>query len=134
MEKATEIVRCPHCDAKMVEYRHSFNQGLAQGLYELFAVGGGPISLRNLKLTRVQWTNFQKLRYWGLVIRTKEDGEWRLTAKGFDFITQGTTIPKWVFTYRGETVRFEGEACVFNEVHSPKYDKKPDYVATATPH
>jgi hypothetical protein len=134
MEKATEIVRCPHCDAKMVEYRHSFNQGLAQGLYELFAVGGGPISLRNLKLTRVQWTNFQKLRYWGLVIRTKEDGEWRLTAKGFDFITQGTTIPKWVFTYRGETVRFEGEACVFNEVHSPKYDKKSDYVATATPH
>jgi hypothetical protein len=118
----------------MVEYRHAFNKGLAQGLYELFAAGGGPISLRNLKLTRVQWTNFQKLRYWGLVVRTKEDGEWTLTAKGFDFITQGTTIPKWVFTYRGETVRFEGDACVFNAVHSPKYDKKSDYVATATSH
>jgi hypothetical protein len=128
------VKRCPHCEAKMVEYRHTFNKGLAQGLYELFAVGGGPINLRSLKLTRTQWTNFQKLRYWGLVSRTREDGEWTLTAKGFDFITQGITIPKWVYTYRGDTVRFEGDACVFNEIHSPKYDKKPDYVATATPH
>ena len=126
--------RCPHCEAKMVEYRHTFNKGLAHGLYELFVAGGGPINLRSLKLTRTQWTNFQKLRYWGLVSRTKEDGEWTLTAKGADFIIRGTTIPKWVYTYRGDTVRFEGEACIFNEVHYPKYDKKPDYVATATPH
>ena len=128
------IKRCPHCDAKMVEYRHTFNKGLAHGLYELFAVGGGPISLRSLKLTRTQWTNFQKLRYWGLVSPTKEDGEWKLTTKGFDFITQGISLQKWVYTYRGETVRFEGGTCFFNEVHPPIYDKKPDYVATATPH
>jgi hypothetical protein len=135
MEIAMAIAeRCPHCDAKMVEYRHVFNKGLAQGLYELFAAGGGPINLRSLKLTRTQWTNFQKLRYWGLAARTKEDGGWALTTKGFDFITQGTVISKWVYTYRGATVRFEGKNCVFDEVHPANYDKKLDYVATATPH
>jgi hypothetical protein len=46
MEKATASVkkRCPHCDAKMVEYRHVFNKGLAHGLYELFSAGGGPVA------------------------------------------------------------------------------------------
>ena len=128
------IKRCPHCDAKMVEYRHVFNKGLAEGLYEIFIAGGGPINLRKLKLTRTQWTNFQKLRYWGLVLPTKEDGEWVITQIGIDFIVSGKTIKKWVYTYRGESVRFDGEACIFNEIHTPKYDKKLDYVANATPH
>ena len=128
------IKRCPHCDAKMVEYRHVFNKGLAGSLYEIFIAGGGPISLRKLKLTRTQWTNFQKLRYWGLVSPTKEDGEWVITQKGFDFIVKGETINKWVYTYRGEPVRFDGDICIFDEIHTPKYDKKLDYAANAVPH
>ena len=128
------VKKCPHCDAKMVEYRHTFNKGLANSLYELFAVGGGPVSLRSLRLTRIQWTNFQKLRYWGLVERTKIDGEWKLTGKGYRFIVAGTSIQKWVWTYRGETVRFDGDTCFFTSVHEPKVEKKEDYVANATPH
>jgi hypothetical protein len=136
MEKATASVkkRCPHCDAKMVEYRHVFNKGLAHGLYELFSAGGGPVNLRSLRITRTQWTNFQKLRYWGLASRTKVDGEWTLTAKGFAFITQGIGIPKWAWTYRGNTVRFEGDTCFFLSVHEPKYQKKADYADSAVAH
>jgi hypothetical protein len=128
------IKRCGHCDAKMVEYRHVFNKGLAHGLYELWAAGGGPIGLRNLRLTRVQWTNFQKLRYWGLVNRTRQEGEWAITIHGTSFVTQGTPIKKWVWTYRGDTVRFDGDTCFFKDVHVPTYEKRPDYVATARPH
>jgi hypothetical protein len=126
--------RCEHCDAKMVEYRHVFNKGLAHGLYELWASGGGPISLRSLRLTRVQWTNFQKLRYWGLVSRTRQEGEWTITPHGLSFVTQGTPIKKWVWTYRGDTVRFDGDTCFFADVHNVMYEKRPDYIATARPH
>jgi hypothetical protein len=125
--------KCPHCDAKMVEYRHVFNKGLAHGLYELFFAGGGPVSLRSLRITRTQWTNFQKLRYWGLANRTRVDGEWILTDKGHTFITQGTAIQKWVWTYRGETVRFDGDTCFFKSVHEPMYQKKADYANNAIP-
>ena len=129
-----QIKRCPHCDAKMVEYRHTFNKGLAHGLYELWAADGGPISLRSLRLTRTQWTNFQKLRYWGLVGRIKHDGEWALTSQGLSFITQATPIQKWVWTYRGETIRFDGDTCFFHDVHEELYDQKPDYLSNAKPH
>lgn len=126
--------KCPHCDAKMVEYRHTFNKGLAHGLYELWAAGGGPISLRRLRLTRVQWTNFQKLRYWDLVSPTRHEGEWTLTKQGLSFITQGTPIKKWAWTYRGNPVRFDGDTCFFVDIHEATYDKRPDYIATAMPH
>jgi hypothetical protein len=125
---------CPHCDAKMVEYRHTFNKGLAHGLYELWAAGGGPISLSRLRLTRVQWTNFQKLRYWDLVSRTRQDGEWTITTQGVQFVTQSTPITKWVWTYRGNAVRFDGDTCFFKDEHEATYDKRPDYIATAMPH
>jgi hypothetical protein len=111
----------------MVSYRHVFNKGLAISLFELYLSGEEPISLRNLKLTRTQWTNFQKLRYWDLVIKTRVDGEWKITQKGIQFITAGTSIQKWVWTYRGETDKFDGDACFFNDVHQPIYDKKEDY-------
>jgi hypothetical protein len=111
-----------------------FNRGLAHGLYELFAAGGGPISLRSLKLTRTQWTNFQKLRYWDLVIKTGVDGEWKITEKANQFITMGTAMPKWVWTYRGQTDKFDGDMCFFNDIHEPKYDRKEDYVRNSKPH
>ena len=128
-----EIKKCPHCDAKMVEYRHTFNKGLAHGMYELLLSGGGPTSLRSLRLTRTEWTNFQKLRYWDLVSRTKHEGEWILTSKGVDFMTKGASLPKWVWTYRGEAVRFDGDACFFKDIHEPRFDTREDYIKNSQP-
>jgi hypothetical protein len=134
------VKRCPHCEAKMVEYKHSFSKALAIGLSRLHFTGGGPINLKNLGLTRNQWDNFQKLRYWGLVAKanredgSRANGEWLLTQKGFDFIEKGIGIPKSVWTYRGEPIRFEGDTCFYLDAHEPRYKQKEHYVATATPH
>lgn len=132
--------KCPHCDAKMVEYKHSFSKALAIGLGRLHSANGGPTNLKNLGLTRNQWDNFQKLRYWGLVAKavredgTRANGEWVLTDKGVEFIEKGIGIPKSVWTYRGEAVRFEGHTCFYLDDHEPKYKKKPEYAADAVAH
>jgi hypothetical protein len=132
--------KCPHCEAKMVEYKHSFSKALAVGLGRLHFFAGGPINIKNLGLTRNQWDNFQKLRYWGLVGKaTKEDGtraggEWVLTQKGFDFIQKGIGIPKSVWTYRGDPVRFEGDTCFYLDDHEPKYKRRTKYAEEALPH
>jgi hypothetical protein len=126
-----EVEYCPHCQAKMVEYRHTFNKGLANGLFQLYAAGGGPISLRDLKISRTEWTNFQKLRYWELASRTRTEGEWVLTNLGRDFIFTKTAIQKWVWTYRGSTVRFDGDTVYFNDIHDPVFETKQDYVANS---
>jgi len=131
---------CEHCNAKMVEYKHSFNAGLAAGLFKLYKAGGGPINITKISLTGYQWTNFQKMRYWGLVQKatrddgTHIDGEWMITPQGINFIASGTAIHKTVWTYRGEPVRFEGNTCFFKDLHEPEYDKRDDYIENAIPH
>jgi hypothetical protein len=130
---------CEHCGAKIVEYKHSFSKALAIGLYRLYQENR-PVNIKHLGLTRNQWDNFQKLRYWGLVAKAVDDagkrvgGCWAVTQLGVDFIENGTSIQKFVWTYRGETVRFDGDTCFFNDVHPVEYKQRTDYAQEAVSH
>jgi len=130
---------CDCCGAKIVEYKHTFNKALATGLCKLYESGGGPINLKDLSLTRNQWDNFQKLRYWGLVRKyyredgTRADGVWEITEKGLEFIF-GISVTKSVWTYRGEPVRFEGDTCYFSDLHDPVYERRESYAINSIPH
>ena len=130
---------CDCCGAKIVEYKHSFSKALAIGLYKLYAAGT-PINIKYLGLTRNQWDNFQKLRYWGLVAKTTDEsgnrkgGCWEITSVGVNFIEKNIGIIKSVWTYRGETVRFEGSTCFFNDIHEPEYKQREEYADEAVTH
>lgn len=130
---------CEHCHAKMVEYKHSFSKALATGLWRLYRAGG-VVNIKDLGLTRNQWDNFQKLRYWGLVAPAfresgvRMNGCWYITPLGLDFVERGAPIQKSVWTYRGNTVRFEGDTCFFNDTHEVEYEKKESYAANAVAH
>jgi hypothetical protein len=135
----SELKYCECCGAKIVEYKHGFSKALAVGLYRLYQHGSA-INIKELGLTRNQWDNFQKLRYWGLVAKAaREDGTriggcWEITQLGIDFIEKGISIKKNVWTYRGETVRFEGDTCFFTDMHDVNYRTRPDYIEDAVPH
>ena len=130
---------CECCGAKIVEYRHTFNKALAVALYRLYSMGGGPINIKALSLTRNQWDNFQKLRYWGLVTKSARDdgtrigGAWSITFAGREFIEAGISIRRRVWTYRGDTVRFDGDTCFFRDVHDVAYECRPSYAANSQP-
>lgn len=94
----------------MVEYRHRLNLTLLAGLRRIQDAGGGPINLSKLDLTRNQWDNFQKLRYWEVVRQvevngSRKKGVWEITPLGSAFLMERTTLPVQVWTYRGTTVR-----------------------------
>jgi hypothetical protein len=130
---------CEHCNAKMVEYKHSFSKALATGLWRLH-IANGIVNIKDLGLTRNQWDNFQKLRYWGLVAQSYRDdgtrlnGQWHITKEGADFVEKGTAIKKSVWTYRGKTVRFDGDTCFFRDAHDVTYETRNTYAANAVPH
>ena len=121
----------------MVEYRHTFSNALAEGLWRLYRHGAS-VNIKHLNLTRNQWDNFQKLRYWGLVEKSRENdgqrigGEWRITAAGRAFVLGQTEIQRCVWTYRGERVRYEGATVQFRNFHEG-YKKRPDYAREAKP-
>lgn len=135
MEK---IKICECCGAKMVEYKHILNKGLVSALYELSRYPD-PMPLTELDITRNQWTNFQKLRYWGLVEKKRNpDGSstgcWYVTEIGKRFINNQIQCPKIVWTFRGEFARFEAGDIYFNEIYDPHYRDRRDYARDAEFH
>jgi hypothetical protein len=130
---------CPHCGAKMVEYRHSMTIPLVTGLRAILRSGGGPINIKELHLTRNQWDNFQKLRYWGLVFQVEIDGQrkkgvWQITKEGIGFLFNESQVPKRVWTYRGETVRVSNLEMVRITQIVDWYEKREDYNLHSRPH
>lgn len=121
----------------MVEYRHTFSAALAEGLFRLYRAGEA-INIKQLGLTRNQWDNFQKLRYWDLVEKARDadgariGGYWRITPTGASFVRGLSMVRRVVWTYRGERVRFDGDSVYFAQVHVG-YKKRPDYAREAQP-
>lgn len=129
---------CAECGAKMVKYRHSLNRGLVESLFKLWTKAKAlePIALKSLNLTRTQWDNFQKLRYWGLVEQSYAKGKrlrgfWQLTPFGAQFIELGIGVCHTVVTYRGDVVDFEGPIVTCNEKLTVVYKKQIDYARNA---
>ena len=128
--------QCPTCGAKTVRYKHGLNSGLIQGLARL-CEAGGEANLADLALTRNQWDNFQKLRYWSLVEPVFEDGTrksgiWSVTPRGLEFLVGEITVPRHVWTYRGEFVEYDGADVSVEDVVAG-YKHRPEYATEAVP-
>lgn len=135
MEK---IKICECCGAKMVEYKHILNKGLVSALYELGRYRE-PVALTELEITRNQWTNFQKLRYWGLVEKKRTmtgagTGCWFVTSIGRDFINGSIAIPQIAWSFRGESIRLEGRNILFSDIYTPEYRQRIDYARDSEVH
>lgn len=122
---------CEHCGAKIVEYKHSISKGLISCL-DLISKREGPVNLNELGFNYNQQSNFQKLRYWDLVRKSDpknvKGGEWVITEKGLNFIKKIITLPKSVWTFRGEPVRYEGEAIFVDQVKE-SYKTRKEYIS-----
>jgi hypothetical protein len=113
------------------------NRALAIGLTRLEAAGGRA-NLADLGLTRNQIDNFQKLRYWDLVLQVSVDGVrkrgvWEVTPKGAEFLRGDLRVPRAVFTYRGERTQFDGPLVAIESLVESRarrvrsYRKREDY-------
>jgi hypothetical protein len=138
---------CECCGSKIVEYCFSFNAGLARSLIRLIeaerASGSfkSGIEISKLGMTTSQWTNFQKLRYWGLIEAVineenyRKRGWWRTTYLAWSFVTGSSTIRKNVWLYRNKVIRFEGDHITIQEaLKDPSYKYIVDYAEEARPH
>lgn len=127
---------CANCGANMMTYRHTLAPILVSGLKALKTKGGGPINIKDLELSRTEWDNFQKLRYFDLVQKAnpqnKKGGEWTITKLGEDFLLGLVAVPKSVQTYRGEVVDKSKIVIFITEVKG-RTKTRIDYIKDAEP-
>ena len=118
---------CPTCGAKTVKYKHRLNYSLIQALrkcakYKIAA-------LTDLELTKSQYTNFQKLKYWKLVTSVdKTKGYWSVTPLGRDFLRGDLRIHRTAVSYRGAVHSYEGDMVYVSQIHEKTYKQRQEYI------
>lgn len=135
---ATKRELCNACGRKKpVEHHHSINTGLANAIVTIYQKSrSSPVKLSDLRLTRNQLDNFQKLKYWGLVApyvtqeNNRKRGWWVMTELGRSFVERKAKIPKTVWTFNDTLVRFEGEEVFIDEIVEG-YKYRGDYADEA---
>lgn len=111
MGSKNNVAFCPTCGQKLVDYKHNINKTLISCLWHL-QNAGGLARLDKLQLDNTQFTNFQKLRYFHLVVATGQHSEWQITRAGTEFLQGRRRIPKFVIT-RNAVVKQASDELVF---------------------
>ena len=114
---------CPHCHQAIMKNAQIFSKALGEILLTAACKypANTPFHLqRDLTLTKSQYNNFQKLRYWGLVKKSYDgDGKrlggfWELTGLAGAFIN-GKPIRKTKWTFNNEVVSASEEMIYLDE-------------------
>jgi hypothetical protein len=140
------VKRCPCCDAKMVEYKHSLSKLLMLSFIKVvkFVEPCRRYSFSSITnpesplLTLNQATNLHKLRYWNLIEKPSDDdrqkgGDWLITDSAIDFITGRSVLQGSVWTYRGKVQRYEGDPVNVTDI-TGGWKYRPEYAFEAQPH
>ena len=142
---------CEHCGAALRKYWKPITPGLIDILIKfrsaVVSSNRNKIHLlKDMSLDNVEYTNFQKLRYHGLVAKYKEknaDGDriwqrgyWLLTRRGVQFLRGEIAIPQKVQTLRNRVVDHDGRmVTVADIIGSTPYNETIDELEweTASP-
>jgi len=121
---------CEHCGAKMVMYWHCLNEGLVLALVNLYRNG----KTRKAKdvCSHVQTCNFQKLKYWKLVVK-QGNHLWTITEEGIRFVEGKTWQYSRVLTYRQIVQRYDGNPVYARDLLLFDYKQREEYAADAEP-
>ena len=112
--------KCIHCEANLQLTAHNLAGMYVEGLFKLRSAvrhyGRNSIHIRDemramgcrFRFSDDPWTNFGKLRYFGLAHHADKEsprsGKWLLTDREAAFLRGEVAIPRKVFTFRGHPV------------------------------
>jgi hypothetical protein len=131
--------KCQHCEADLSFTPHRLSAMMVEALFKLRAAvrhyGRNSIHIRDemydakgapFELTTDQWSNFGKLRYFGLAHHADKEnprsGSWLLTDRGAAFLRGEIAVPRKVYTFRGHPVDDPPERV--KSVHILEYRKE----------
>ena len=130
---------CPYCRQAIMKHQHPFLEPLGRILYKAasrYGVGAPFHLQRDLNLTKNEFNNFQKLRYFGLADKYYEAGRrisgvWYLRQEA-QYLIQGGKVARYVRTFNNEVIETSVERIALAEAIG-SYETPPQYAAKAEP-
>lgn len=119
--------KCEHCGANLKKWWHTLTPGLVRDLVKLrmaiHSKGENDIHIaQEMGLTKSEYNNFQKLRYFGLVAKVRVEGKrnqgrWLLTHRGALFLDGKISVPSKVQTFRNRISDRTGEFIKISDIY-----------------
>ena len=127
-----ELTTCEACGASLKKWKHNLTRPLVITFLKFCDTvkkkGMNSVNLQTeMQLTKNQYNNFQKLRYFGLVAKDrKKHGSWVITRWGGKFMRNELAIPRQVISFRNHIVERIGTVVIlqnyFNKADDPAFD------------
>jgi hypothetical protein len=127
-------LRCGACGSKLAGRWESISKGLCISLIKFYETARvkSPVHLqKDCPLTKTEYANFQKLKYFGLVAKIEDrPGCWLLTRRGEEFVGNRICIPKKVLVFRNSVEdRSEETTSIAKAIGSrPWWLKREDFI------
>jgi len=106
--------KCSHCGNIVYAYSHNLNQPLVKALFDLVGLYEQlkrPLNLqKDLELTKNQYNNFQKLKYFDLVSDIPGTAGWVPTSRGIDFIYGKIAIRNIAVSFGNKILAYNHQA------------------------
>lgn len=119
-----------------MKHRHSLTARFIDILKKAMNTGLDSFHLqKDLTLTKNEYANFQKLRYWGLVenYSGQKSGHWSITQLGKVFLLGKISVHKHVVTFNNKVLSTEGPMINVLSAEENDYKKRQTYIAEAQP-
>jgi hypothetical protein len=105
-------VKCPCCNRQMKAYGYNLDDKLVALAYEILAhcTRSGQSLFHPRQVFSDNYhrlTQFQKLKYFGIIERTKKASVWRLKRTGYQFLKRKRLLPSKVWVFNDEVVLSE---------------------------
>ena len=121
---------CPCCNRWGKIYPRQFNSSMARALIWLVGTSQEWTDVPNTAPKWLTRTNqLPTVRWWGLAVgresedpAIKDSGMWRPTQRGIDFARGRVSVPKKVYTYNAEVLRFGKEHIRIAEAFKTRFD------------
>ncbi len=123
---------CEECGASTARYKQILSKGIVVPLLKMAnkvkQTNLNDIRIsKDLELTKSEYNNFQKLRYFGLIAKVKIDGNvnkgrWLITARGWAFLDGKEAVHNYVVTYRNIIEERSEEKVMIQDVLGNKLD------------
>lgn len=143
IENEKKSCKCPTCGSNMIMRWERLSKGLIVSLVEMrkavIRLNRNKIHLqKDLALSKAAFTNFQKLRYHGMIAKYKnpetkenEAGYWLLTKRGNLFCKNQVEVSSKVLVFRNKIVERSDKKTSMVDVYKnndlPFWDEKQDF-------
>lgn len=128
---------CPQCGQSIMRHKHSMSRSLVHILIKAYQCEKYVFHLQNdLNLSKSEYANFQKLKYWGLVKKDDDNlGYWEITSAGFDFLENKIPVFRFVWTYNNKVVDTSDDKVLLSDLKFEDFGfkKRNEYSDDAVP-